>query len=55
MQRLMIQNIMLVVYQGSIENDLFGKIKDIKKRKKTNSKRVSRFTRLVIWERIDES
>ena len=41
MQRLMIQNIMLVVYQGSIENDLFRKIKDTKKRKKLTQKELA--------------
>ena len=37
----MIQNIMLVVYQGSIENDLFRKIKDTKKRKKLTQKELA--------------
>ena len=41
MQRLMIQNIMLVVYQGSIENALFRKIKDPKKRKKLTQKELA--------------
>ena len=37
----MIQNIMLVVYQGSIENDLFRQIKGPKKRKKLTQKELA--------------